>query len=75
VPIDALAAAPFPTLAFSGDWSPAFEAICDVLQRRVGAQRAVLPGAGHAVPSLGAPFNERLEAFWRQSGAAGDRVA
>jgi pimeloyl-ACP methyl ester carboxylesterase len=63
VPIEALAAAPFPKLVISGDHSPAFEAVCDVLAERVGAQRAVIGGRGHTIPSTGAPYNERLLAF------------
>lgn len=63
VPVDALAAAPFPLLALSGAHEPAFEAVCDVLAERAGAERAVLPGAGHSVQRLGGPFNELLAAF------------
>jgi pimeloyl-ACP methyl ester carboxylesterase len=63
IPLDALAAAPFPTLVVSGGHDPAFDAVCDVLERRLGAERAVIPGAGHSVQRTGAPFNERLEAF------------
>jgi hypothetical protein len=40
-----------------------FESICDVLAERIGAERAVIPGAGHAIPRTGMPFNERLESF------------
>jgi pimeloyl-ACP methyl ester carboxylesterase len=50
IPLDALASAPFPTLVISGDHSPAFEAVCDVLAERVGAERAVIPGRGHSDP-------------------------
>ena len=35
----------------------------DVLEQRLPAQRAVLPGAGHSVQRLGAPFNDVLHAF------------
>jgi pimeloyl-ACP methyl ester carboxylesterase len=62
-PLDELAAAPFPKLVISGAHSAAFDAVCDVLEQRLGAQRAVLPGAGHSVPRLGEPFNEVLTAF------------
>ena len=62
IPLDELAAAPFRKLVVSGGHSAALDAICDVLERRLGAERAVLTGAGHAIPR--APgFNERLEAF------------
>ena|SRR5437764_8683746 len=63
IPLDALAAAPFPKLVVSGGHSAAFDAVCDVLERRLDAQRVVLPGAGHSVPRLGEPFNQVLAAF------------
>ena len=57
-----LAAAPFPKLVLSGAHHPAFDAVCDVLEERLGAERAVLPGAGHSLPR--APgYAERLEGF------------
>jgi citrate synthase len=34
-----------------------------VLEERLGAGRAVLPGAGHSVQRLGEPFNELLASF------------
>ena len=63
IPFDELARAPFPKLVVSGGHSPAFEAVCDVLEERLGAHRAVLPGAGHSVQRLGAPFNDLLASF------------
>jgi pimeloyl-ACP methyl ester carboxylesterase len=63
IPLDALAAAPFPKLVVSGAHNAAFDAVCDVLERRLDAERAVIPGAGHSVQRTGAPFNERLERF------------
>jgi pimeloyl-ACP methyl ester carboxylesterase len=63
IPFDALEHAPFPKLVVSGGHSAAFEAVCDVLAERLGAERAVLPGAGHSVQRLGEPFNELLTAF------------
>jgi pimeloyl-ACP methyl ester carboxylesterase len=62
-PLDELAAAPWPKLVVSGAHSEAFDAVCDVLELRLGAERAVLPGAGHSVPRLGEPFNALLESF------------
>lgn len=51
------------TLVVSGGWHAAFDAVCDVLEERLGAQRAVLSGSGHGAQH--APgFNERLVAFW-----------
>jgi pimeloyl-ACP methyl ester carboxylesterase len=49
IPLDELAAAPFPTLVVSGAHHAAFDAICDTLERRLEAERAVLPGYGHTV--------------------------
>jgi hypothetical protein len=34
-----------------------------VLAERIGAERAAILGAGHAIPRTGTPFNERLETF------------
>jgi pimeloyl-ACP methyl ester carboxylesterase len=54
------------TLVVSGGWHPAFDAVCDVLEERLGAERAVFPGAGHGVQHA-AGFNDRLVAFWESS--------
>lgn len=67
IPLDDLAAAPFPKLVVSGGHSAAFDAVCAVLEERLGAERAVLPGAGHSIPRLGEPFNERLVEFLERS--------
>jgi pimeloyl-ACP methyl ester carboxylesterase len=59
IPLDPL---PYPVLVVTGDHEPAFEAVADVLCTRLGAERLVLPGAGHAVQR--APgFNAALEEF------------
>jgi pimeloyl-ACP methyl ester carboxylesterase len=63
IPLDRLASAGFPVLVISGGHSPAFEAVCDSLAAALSAERAVIPGRGHTVPSTGAPYNERLDAF------------
>jgi pimeloyl-ACP methyl ester carboxylesterase len=68
VPLDVLAAAPFPTLVVSGAHHEAFDAICDVLEERLGAERIVLPGAGHN-PQRVPGFNEALEDFLLRAGA------
>lgn len=52
-----------PLLAVSGGHSAAFDAVCDVLEERLGAERTVLPGAGHSPQRLGAPFNAALAEF------------
>jgi len=62
IPLDELATAPFPKLVVSGAHHAAFDAVCDVLEERLGAERAILPGAGHSLPR--APgYPERLKAF------------
>jgi pimeloyl-ACP methyl ester carboxylesterase len=82
VPFDRLAAAGLPVLVARGAWDEtdpsardlagaAFAAVCAVIVERLGAEEAVFPGAAHQPQLLGAPFNERLEAFWRASEAAG----
>lgn len=63
LPVDQLAAAPFPKLVISGDHSPAFDAVCDALAARLRAQWAHVIGAGHATPDTGDAFNDTLEAF------------
>jgi pimeloyl-ACP methyl ester carboxylesterase len=63
VSLDALREAPFPKLVVSGAHSRPFDAVCDVLEARLGAERAVLAGAGHSVQRLGEPFNRVLADF------------
>ena len=70
IPLDELAAAPFPKLVVSGGHSEPFDAVCDVLEERLGAERAVFPGAGHAVQRLGEPFNDVLADFVERAEAA-----
>jgi pimeloyl-ACP methyl ester carboxylesterase len=62
IPLDELAQTPFPKLVVSGAHHAAFDAVCDVLQERLGADRAVLPGAGHSLPRA-AGYNETLADF------------
>jgi pimeloyl-ACP methyl ester carboxylesterase len=59
IPLEPL---PYPVLVVTGAHEPAFDAVADVLCSRLGAERLVLAGAGHAVQR--APgFNPALEAF------------
>ena len=39
-----------PKLVVTGGHNPVFDAVADVLEQRLGAQRAVVPGAGHSIP-------------------------
>jgi len=64
IPLDELAAAPFPKLVVSGAHHPAFDGICDVLERELRAERVVLPGNGHTVqrhPDFNATLAEFVE--------------
>ena len=65
--LEELAAAKFPKLVISGDHSAAFEAVCDSLAERIGAERAHVRGTRHTTPHAGAGFNRALEAFWRSA--------
>lgn len=70
-PLEVLASAPFPKLVISGGHSPVFEAVCDVVAARLGAQRALIAGCGHTIPAAAGPYNDRLRAFLAQcEGAA-----
>jgi len=62
IPLDVLAAAPFPKLVFSGNHNRAFDGICDALEERLPADRVVLEGFGHTVPRH-PDFNDRLAEF------------
>jgi pimeloyl-ACP methyl ester carboxylesterase len=62
-PLSVLRHTAFPKLVISGGHHPAFEAVCDVLERELHADRSVLSGNGHGIPGLGAVLNERLKEF------------
>jgi pimeloyl-ACP methyl ester carboxylesterase len=68
-PLKTLAARSYPKLVLSGGWSPVFEKVCDLIAKRLGAQRKVLPGAGHNVQQVPG-FNETLLSFLIPSGKA-----
>jgi hypothetical protein len=63
IPLEELAGADFPVQVLSGGHSPAFEAVCDALAEGLGAERLVISGRGHTVPSTGEPYNRCLESF------------
>ena len=62
IPLADLRRHPFPKLVCSSGSHPAFEAVCDSLELGLGAERAMLAGAGHAVHGA-TGFNERLLEF------------
>jgi pimeloyl-ACP methyl ester carboxylesterase len=78
IAVDPIAAAVVPALVVRGAWDEAepgarelagaaFAAVCAVLAARLHAQEAVFAGAAHQPQLLGAPFNDRIEAFWRSA--------
>jgi pimeloyl-ACP methyl ester carboxylesterase len=66
LPYAQLAAAPFPKLVVSGGHSAAFDAICDDVARRIGAQQVVVSGAGHEIQFAGPLINDALLEVWRR---------
>jgi pimeloyl-ACP methyl ester carboxylesterase len=70
IPLDDLAATSFPKLVVSGAHHPAFDAICDVLERELRAERVVLPGYGHVVQRHPA-FNDVLADFAERAARGG----
>jgi pimeloyl-ACP methyl ester carboxylesterase len=63
VPERELAAAAFPKLHVSGGHSAAYEGITDALAMRIGGERVVIQGGGHAPQRTGEPFNSVLRRF------------
>ena len=64
LPLAELEAAGFPKLVVSGGHHAGFEAMSDVLARRIGAARTVVAGAGHEIQFTGTPLNEALLSLW-----------
>jgi pimeloyl-ACP methyl ester carboxylesterase len=63
IPLREVRDGPFPKLVFSGGHNAAFDAVCDVLARELGAERAIVTGRAHSVQRTGEPFNARLRTF------------
>ncbi len=72
-----LRAARFPKLVLSGGHSEVFEAVCDAVAERIGAERATVGGRGHTIPAAPgyddalADFLARAERPSPREGAAG----
>ena len=64
IPLEALRALELPTLVVSGAHHAAFDAICDVLERELRAERLVVRGYGHN-PQLSPAFTDALLDFVR----------
>lgn len=69
IALGTLARAPFPKLVISGGHSTTFEVVCDVLAERIGAERAVLAGRGHTIPSIGRAYNAMVHDFLTRADA------
>ncbi len=67
-PLEELARAPFRKLVISGGHSAVFEAVCDRLAARLGAERRILTGRQHTIPTLGGPYNDCLAEFITRTG-------
>lgn len=63
IPFDAISRSGVPTMVVSGGHHPAFDAVCDAIERQLDAHREVITGAGHSVQSTGEPFNTALASF------------
>jgi pimeloyl-ACP methyl ester carboxylesterase len=73
IPLARLADTSFPKLVVSGAHHAAFDAICDVLERKLDAERAVLPGYGHTVqrhPDFNGVLADFVERAARVAGAS-----
>ena len=65
-PLELLRDAGIPALVASGDHHPAVEKMCDAVTIALGAQRVIVPGAGHFVAA--APgFADQFERFLRSA--------
>ncbi len=69
IPLARLAELGLPVLVVSGAHHPAFDAICDALERDLRAERLVLPGHGHN-PQLDPAFTHALLEFVERAGDA-----
>jgi hypothetical protein len=81
VPLDRLAAAPFRKLVVSGNWDiapllareiagSAFGVICDVLEKKLPAERAIFRGAAHNPQLLGNNSTTASDTSWPLTVAA-----
>jgi pimeloyl-ACP methyl ester carboxylesterase len=68
VPLQQLAAAPFPKLVVTGGGTPGFEDVADVLAEKLPARRVLFDGSPHAVQRIGEKFNAELLEFLSSAG-------
>jgi pimeloyl-ACP methyl ester carboxylesterase len=82
IPLERLAAAPYPKLVVSAAHNAAFDAICDALEAGLGAERRVAREAGHSIPrapSFNAVLGDFLERYaltrsWARASASRRRM-
>jgi len=67
IDLERVARAPFPKLVMSGGWHPAFGAVCDVLEARLGARRVDFPGVGHGLVGHRDRWVPVLREFWESA--------
>ena len=65
IPLERLRAIDLPTLVVSGAHHPAFDAICDALERELGAERLIVEGHGHN-PQLDPRLHQRAARLRRR---------
>lgn len=63
IPVDVLAAAPWPKLVVSGQHDKVQDLVSAAAAAAIGAAQRVLPGAGHLIPRADG-CNELLESVW-----------
>ncbi|CCG02353.1 alpha/beta fold hydrolase [Blastococcus saxobsidens] len=68
VPLEKLAAAPFPKLVVTGGGTPGFEDVADVLAEKLPGKRVLFDGSPHAVQRIGERFNNELRNFLSSAG-------
>jgi pimeloyl-ACP methyl ester carboxylesterase len=67
LPLEAVREATYPKLVVSGGHHVGFDAMCFDLADQIGADSAVVDGAGHEIQFTGQPLNELLGSLWRRT--------
>lgn len=73
IPVDVLAAAPWPKLVVSGQHDKVQDLASHAAAAAIGAAQAVLPGAGHLIPRADG-CNELLERLWAESAGPTENI-
>lgn len=67
LPLDAVRASAYPKLVVSGGHHAGFDAMCVDLAERIGADAAIVQGAGHEIQFTGQALNDLLARLWRRT--------